>query len=167
MSICAGFTLAYVLPENIQHPPHYFTLQYCLPPICFTNKAISFDGTRCLSSFMKTHSDLHRPPSAAPLIKDTDITTKFRTSICHHCAESVCIMFVPRFVYVQVYVTVFATSLCVCTVCVYECLCLLLHPHIDTHWHRVFCEVQIASYCCSCPSHGTHHQGRATTVHFN
>lgn len=101
--------------EKIQHP-HYFTLQYTLPPI-FSNKATSFYVTRCLScfpsSFIKRHSDPHHSPSASPLIKDTDITTEFRASTCHYCAKSVYyITFDSWFVYVQVYAGLFATSLC-------------------------------------------------------
>lgn len=49
--------------------------------------------------FMKTHSDPRRPPSAAAeLIKDPDITAKFRAGTCLNSAQSGCIMFVSWFV---------------------------------------------------------------------
>lgn len=96
-----GFSFAYALPEKTETTSRYFTRSN--PPLlsAFPTKqqAFSFLCDTLFAaappppSFIKAHSDLHQPPSAASLIKDTDIITKFGTSTCHHCAQSVCIMF--------------------------------------------------------------------------
>lgn len=103
--------------------------------------------------FMKTHSDPQLPPSVAPLIKDTGITTKFRTSTCHHWGSK-CMHYVCFLIYAS-------ASACGCVCCVCECLCLLLHLHTGILFFFPFlsCVAQIViGHCCSNQSHDTQHQ---------
>ena len=60
-----GCTFAYTLPEKIQTPSHYFTLQNTLPPVCFPNKATGFHVTLCPPSALVSYENTlwPSPPS--------------------------------------------------------------------------------------------------------
>lgn len=103
------------------------------------NKGTGFYVAYSLPSpliFYERHSDPHRAPTAAPVIKDTDITTKCRISTCHHCTKSVSAMFVSWFV----------QRMRVCSRVLVACLTVWVlitsHTHTlhtDVRRHCVFC----------------------------
>lgn len=100
------------------------------------------------SSCIKRHSDPQFPPSAVPVIKDTDVTTKFKTSTCR------------QYSMLRAYAPCLFRDLSVCgRVCL--CVFALITSYVHTQ-ACVFSLAQIAScHCCSSRDPGTQHQGWA------